>query len=311
MGRLIVERQQQYGWGRSIVESLASDLRTEFVGMSGFSAQNLWYMRQFYVEYSQSQLLQPLVGEISWSKHLLILSKCKDENERLFYTIQTKRHGWTKAVLTNQIENRTYQKTVVNQQNFAETLPAITLAKAVLALKDEYAFDFLELANEHSEYEMEQALLANIRKFLIEMGGDFTFIGNQYRLELEGREFFIDLLLYHRELQCLVAIELKIDEFKPEHAGKMNFYLSVLNDRVRKAHEKPSIGIIICKAKERTIVEFALRDVNKPIGVATYSLTPTLPQELSRFFPTNEQLIERVEALTDALRTTKNNSDPV
>lgn len=311
MGRLIVERQQQHGWGKSIVESLARDLRTEFVGMSGFSAQNLWYMRQFYVEYSQSQFLQPLVGEISWSKHLLILSKCKDENERLFYTIQTKRNGWTKAVLTNQIENRTYQKTVVNQQNFAETLPATTMAKAVLALKDEYAFDFLELANEHSEYELEQALLANIRKFLIEMGGDFTFIGNQYRLELEGREFFIDLLLYHRELQCLVAIELKIDEFKPEYAGKMNFYLSVLNDRVRKAHEKPSIGIIICKAKERTIVEFALRDVNKPIGVATYSLMPTLPQELSRFFPTNEQLIERVEAVTDALRTIKNHSGNV
>lgn len=305
LGRLIVERQQQHGWGKNIVESLARDLQTEFVGMSGFSAQNLWYMRQFYVEYSQSEFLQPLVGEISWSKHLLILARCKDENERLFYIVQTKRNGWTKAVLTNQIENRTYQKTVINQQNFAETLPATTFAKAVLALKDEYAFDFLELANEHSEYELEQALLANVRKFLIEMGGDFTFIGNQYRLELSGREFFIDLLLFHRELQCLVAIELKIDEFRPEYAGKMNFYLSVLNDQVRKAHEKPSIGIIICKAKERTIVEFALRDVNKPIGVATYTLTPTLPQELSRFFPTNAQLIERVEAVTDALRTTK------
>lgn len=311
LGRLIVERQQQHGWGKNIVESLARDLQTEFVGMSGFSAQNLWYMRQFYVEYSQSEFLQPLVGEISWSKHLLILARCKNENERLFYIVQTKRNGWTKAVLTNQIENQTYQKTVINQQNFAETLPVTTLAKAVLALKDEYAFDFLELTNEHSEYELEQALLANVRKFLIEMGGDFTFIGNQYRLELSGREFFIDLLLFHRELQCLVAIELKIDEFKPEYAGKMNFYLSVLNDQVRKAHEKPSIGIIICKAKERTIVEFALRDVNKPIGVATYTLTPTLPQELSRFFPTNAQLIERVEAVTNALRTIKNNPDSV
>lgn len=214
-----MERQQQHGWGKNIVESLARDLQTKFVGMSGFSAQNLWYMRQFYVEYSQSEFLQPLVGEISWSKHLLILARCKDENERLFYIVQTKRNGWTKAVLTNQIENRTYQKTVINQQNFAETLPATTFAKAVLALKDEYAasadrFDFLELTNEHSEYELKQALLANVRKFLIEMGGDFTFIGNQYRLELSGREFFIDLLLFHRELQCLVAIELKIDEFR-------------------------------------------------------------------------------------------------
>lgn len=302
LGRLIVERQQLHGWGKKIVESLAKDLQTEFAGMAGFSVQNLWYMRQFYIEYSQSELLQPLVGEISWSKHLLIMARCKNEDERLFYIVQTRRNDWTKQVLIHQIEGRSYQRTITSQQNFGETLPDVQLKLAVLALKDEYTFDFLELANQHSEYELEQALLANIRKFLIEMGGNFTFIGNQYRLELEGQEFFVDLLLFHRELQCLVAIELKIDEFKPEFAGKMNFYLSILNDRIRKSHEKPSIGIIICKAKQRTFVEFALRDVNKPIGVATYTLTPTLPQELSRFFPTNEQLIERVETVTNALR---------
>jgi len=310
LGRLIVERQQQHGWGKAIVETMARDLQLEFPGMSGFSVQNLWYMRQLYAEYSRSAFLQPVVGEIGWSKHLLILSKCKDEQERLFYIVQTKNHGWTKAVLANQIGNQTYQKTVVSQQNFAGTLPAGTLAKAVLALKDEYTFDFLELANEHSEYELEQSLITNVRKFLIEMGGDFTFVGNQYRLEMAGNEYFIDLLLYHRELQCLVAIDLKIDEFRPEYVGKMNFYLSVLNERAKKPHENDSIGIIICKSKERTIVEFALRDVNKPIGVATYTLTPTLPLELRPFFPTTAELVQRIEAVANALQHKLNPHNP-
>lgn len=180
-------------------------------------------------------------------------------------------------------------------------LPADKLPAATLALKDEYTFGFLGLTPEHSEYELEQALIGNVRRFLIEMGGDFTFIGNQYRLELDDQEYFIDLLLFHRELQCLVAVELKVTEFRPEYAGKMNFYLSLLNERVKKAHEQPSIGIIICQSKQRTVVEFALRDVNKPIGVATYALTDTLPAELRPFFPSNEELVRRLDAVTAAL----------
>ncbi|UYZ63390.1 PDDEXK nuclease domain-containing protein [Hymenobacter weizhouensis] len=302
LGRLIAERQHQQGWGKSVVETLARDLQAEFVGVSGFSAQNLWYMRQFYLEYSASEILQPLVGEISWAKHLLILSKCKDPQERLFYTLQTRRNNWTKAVLLHQLKAQAYQKTLLAQHNFSATLPAAQQAPATLALKDEYLFDFLELSAEHSEYELEQALLGNVRRFLSEMGGDFTFIGNQYRLELEGNEYFVDLLLFHRELQCLVAVELKIDEFRPEYAGKMNFYLSLLNAQVRKPHEQPSIGIIICQSKQRTVVEFALRDINKPIGVATYTYTDTLPQELRPFFPSNEELVRRLEAVTTALK---------
>ncbi|WP_198172976.1 PDDEXK nuclease domain-containing protein [Hymenobacter ginkgonis] len=175
-------------------------------------------------------------------------------------------------------------------------------APAVLALKDEYLFDFLELSVPHSEYELEQALLSHVRRFLSEMDGDFTFISNQYRLELARQEYFIDLLLFHRELQCLVAIELKIDEFRPEYAGKMNCYLCVLNDTVRKAHEQPSIGIITCQSKNRTVVEFALRDVNKPIVVATYTYFDTLPSELRPFFPFNEELVRRLDAVTPALQ---------
>ena len=302
LGRLIAERQQQHGWGKSIVETLARDLQTEFVGMSGFSSRNLWYMRDFYLEYSTNEILQPLVAEISWAKHLLIMSKCKDANERLFYTVQTRRHNWTKSVLAQQLKAQAYQNTLSAQSNFTETLPAPLLPAAVLALKDEYTFGFLGLAAEHSEYELEQALLGNVRRFLIEMGGDFTFIGNQNRLELEDQEYFVDLLLFHRELQCLVAVELKITEFRPEYAGKMNFYLSLLNDKVKKPHEQPSIGIIICQSKQRTVVEFALRDVNKPIGVATYTLTDTLPAELRPFFPSNDELVRRLDAVTAALQ---------
>lgn len=302
LGRLIAERQQQHGWGKSVVETLARDLQTEFAGMSGFSARNLWYMRDFYLEYSGNEILQPLVAEISWAKHLLIMSKCKDPQERLFYMVQTRNNNWTKAVLEQQLKAQAYRKTLTAQHNFADTLVAARLPAAALALKDEYTFGFLALTPEHSEYELEQAMLGNVRRFLIEMGGDFTIIGNQYWLALEDQECFIDLLLFHRELQCLVAVELKITEFRPEYAGKMNFYLSLLNEQVKKPHEQPSIGIIICQSKQRTVVEFALRDVNKPIGVATYTLTDTLPAELRPFFPSNEELVRRLDAVTAALR---------
>jgi len=291
-----VERQQQHGWGKSIVENLATDLKLEFVGVSGFSARNLWYMRRFYEHYHQHEFLQPLVAEISWSHNIAIMEKCKDDREQLFYIQQTRRNGWSKNVLIHQIEHQSYRKTLLSQQNFSETLPEATRGAASVALKDEYTFDFLNLPGAYSEHELELAILANIRRFLIEMGGDFAFLGNQYTIELDNTEYRIDLMLYHRELRALLALELKIDEFKPEYAGKMNFYLSLLNQRVRKPHENPSIGII-CKSKSRTTVEFALQDVNKPIGVATYTLSPQLPDTLSRFFPSSEEFVRRIEAL--------------
>ena len=302
LGRLIAERQQQHGWGKSIVETLARDLQAEFAGVSGFSASNLWRMRTFFLEYQNDEILAPLVREISWTHNVLIFEKCKSAAERLYYLTQTRNNSWTKSVLTQQLKARAYDSTVQAQQNFAATVAPERLPAAILALRDEYTFGFLGLGGEHSEHELEQALIGNVRRFLIEMGGDFTFIGNQYRLALDDQEYFVDLLLYHRELQCLVAVELKITEFRPEYAGKMNFYLSLLNAQVKKPHEQPSIGIIICQSKQRTVVEFALRDVNKPIGVATYTLTDTLPAELRPFFPSNEELVRRLDAVTAALR---------
>lgn len=299
IGKLIAEKQQTLGWGKSVVETLSIDLQKEFPGMQGFGTSNLWYMAQFYAEYQGNEFLQPLVGEISWSKHLAIMSKCKNEQERQYYILATKKYGWTKNVLIHKIELKTFEKYLLNQNNFEETLPESIKNQAVLALKDEYTFDFLELANEHSEAELEQSLIKNIRAFLIEFGTDFTFVGNQYRVEIEGEEYYIDLLLYHRKLQCLVAVELKIGKFMPEYKGKMEFYLNVLNDKVKLPHENPSIGIIICKSKKRTIVEYALRDSNQPIGVATYSLTTELPVSYQNILPDSEEIAQRLNRLMD------------
>ncbi|MFH1287739.1 MAG: PDDEXK nuclease domain-containing protein [bacterium] len=300
IGKMIVERQKKYGWGKSVVETLARDLQAEFPGMQGFSVQNLWYMRQFYAEYSNNEKLQPLVGEISWSKHLIIMARCKDNLEREFYIRMTRKFGWTKNVLIHQIENQSYEKTLLNQTNFNKALPDKIKNQANLAVKDEYTFDFLELSEEHSEMELERALIAKINRFLIEMGGAFAFMGNQFRLEIEGEEFFIDILLYHRRLKCLVAVELKIGKFLPEHVGKMQFYLAALDKTVREKDESPSIGIILCKEKKRTIVEYALKVSNKPIAVANYRITSTLPKNLQKELPAPEQirkLFDEVETM--------------
>ncbi|MFN7657614.1 MAG: YhcG family protein, partial [Dolichospermum sp.] len=215
-----------------------------FPGISGFSARNIWNMRSFYVTYSQNEKLQPLVAEIGWTHNIVILEKCKDDLEREFYMKMTRKFGWTKNVLIHQIENQTYEKTLLNQTNFDQNISSEIRNQLKLAVKDEYTFDFLELADEHSERQLEQAILAKVKPFLQEMGGIFTFVDSQYRLEVDDEEYFIDILLYHRRLKCLVAIELKIGKFLPEYVGKMQFYLSVLDDKVKLADENPSIGII-------------------------------------------------------------------
>jgi predicted nuclease of restriction endonuclease-like (RecB) superfamily len=290
IGQQIIEKQVTLSWGKSVVEQMSKDIQTEFVGISGFSSRNLWLMRQFYEIYSQSEILQPLVAEIGWAHHLQIMSKCQNNLEREFYTLMTKKFGWTKNVLIHQIENKSYEKYLLNQTNFDQAVPEKYRNQAILAVKDEYQFDFLELSEEHSERELEMAIINNIRLFLTEMGGYFSFIGSQYRLPVNEKEYKIDLLLFHRKLRCLVAIDLKIGEFTPEMAGKMQFYLSILNDQVREEDENPSIGIIICKSKDRTIVEYALKDSQKPIGIATYNIGTTLPEELQSLLPSAELL---------------------
>ncbi len=290
IGELIVEKQQGETWGHSVVERLAADIQQEFPGIQGFSARSIRYMRDFYITYSSSQKLPPLVAEIGWSHNRVILDKCKDDLEREFYIRMTKTHGWTKNVLIHQIENQTYRKTLTSQTNFDETLPAAMQSQLALAIKDEYLFDFLELSDEYSERQLETALIGRIEPFLQQMGGVFAFLGSQYRLQVSDQEYFIDILLYHRRLKCLVAIELKIGAFIPEYVGKMQFYLAVLDDTVKMPDENPSIGILLCKSKDRTIVEYALRESNKPIGVSTYQMVSSLPAEYAGQLPTPEQI---------------------
>jgi predicted nuclease of restriction endonuclease-like (RecB) superfamily len=314
IGGEIDRRQREQGWGKSIVEVLAKELQKEFPGIRGFSARNLWLMRSFYVEYLQKAILQPsgaevqsanlhpsgaeikpsplpaLLAEIGWKKNVVIMQKCKNPSEREFYIKMTKRYGWTKDVLTNNIENRAFEKYLTNQTNFDETVPEKYRLQAKLAVKDEYNFDFIEMGIEHSEAELETGIIGNIRTFLIEMGGDFCYIGNQYHIDVADDDYYIDLLLFHRRLKCLIAIDLKIGEFKPEFAGKMQFYLTALDEAMRLPDENPSIGIIICKSKNRTRVEYTLKSANKPIGVATYSYYDSLPEGVRSLLPSPDEI---------------------
>ncbi|WP_028570910.1 PDDEXK nuclease domain-containing protein [Desulfonatronum lacustre] len=299
IGRMIVERQDVEGWGKAVVEQLAADLRTEFPGVGGFSASNLWRMKAFFEAYAGLEKLAPLVREIGWSHNLAILERCKDPLEREFYIRMTRKFGWSKNVLIHQIDNQSYEKSLLGQTSFDQALTPELRAQAKLAVKDEYTFDFLELGEKHSERELERALIARIEDFLRAMGGMFAFMGSQYRLEVDGEEFFLDLLLFHRRLRCLVAIELKIGKFRPEFVGKMQFYLTALDRQVRQEDENPSIGIILCKEKSRTIVEYALHDARKPIGVATYEITKTLPKELRGQLPQPEEIAALLEGIEE------------
>lgn len=280
-----------------MVEQLAKDLRKELPEQRGFSAQNLWYMRQFYAEYKDVEKLQPMVGEIGWTHNTIIFSKCKDNLEREFYIRMTRKFGWTKRVLIHRIANKDYERTLLSQTNFDQTVSEEHKNQAKLAVKDEYLFDFLELGDEYSERQLETALIGKVEHFLREMGGMFAFVGSQFKLEVSDKEYFIDLLLYHRALRCLVAIELKIGEFLPEYVGKMQFYLAVLNDKIRLADENSSIGIILCKDKDKTIIEYALQQSVSPIGIAQYELVSTLPENLRGQLPTTEQIAEILDII--------------
>lgn len=295
IGKMIVERQKGETWGKSVVLCLAEDIRKEFPGVAGYSVDNLWRMRKFYLTYEKNQKLAPLVQEVTWSHNIIVMEQCKDPQEREFYIRMTKKFGWSKNVLIHQLENQSYQKYLLNQTNFDKAVPAKYRNQAKLAVKDEYTFDFLELGEEHNERELERAIMLRIEKFLVEMGGRFAFMGRQFRLECGAKEFFIDLLLYHRHLRSLVAIELKVGEFVPEFVGKMQFYLAALDDKIRLNDENPSIGIILCKSKDRLIVEYALRTATKPIGVATYKMVKRLPSAMRSELPAPEQMQKLME----------------
>lgn len=290
IGGSIIERQQRYGWGQSIVEKLSRDLTSEFKETEGFSSNNLWRMRNFYLTYKDNPKLAQLVQEIPWGQNIAIMQRVKSQQAREYYIKATIQFGWSRDVLIHQIEAEAHMhKKIKKMHNFPKSLPMHLAEQADLAMKDTYALDFLDAAEPILEREMERKLVLNLKNFIAELGLGFCFIGAQYPLKLEDKEYYVDLLFFHRHLRCLVAFDLKIGEFKPEYAGKMNFYLNLLDDSVRFPAENPSIGIILCKTRSRLEVEYALRGIRKPIGVSEYKLTKELPKGLARSLPTPKE----------------------
>jgi predicted nuclease of restriction endonuclease-like (RecB) superfamily len=269
----------------------------------GFSSRNLKYMRAFAEAWPDNTFVQQVVAQIPWGHNVRILDYVKDPPEREWYMRQTIQHGWSRNVLVHQIESALYRRQGKALTNFDRTLPAPQSELAQQILKDPYSFDFLTLGPEAQERDLERGLLSHIRDFLLELGVGFAFVGSQYHLEVGGQDYYLDLLFYHLRLRCYVVIDLKISEFQPEFAGKMNFYLSAVDGLLRHPTDQPSVGIILCKTKNKVIVEYALRDTHKPIGVSAYQLTESLPKQLRGSLPTIEELeaeLQAVSASSDA-----------
>lgn len=294
IGSEILDRQKAQGWGSKVIEQLAKDLKNAFPDMTGLSRTNLLYMRLFADSWRNEEFVQQAAGQIPWTHNCTILDKVKDQNLREWYIRRTIEHGWSRVVLVHQIESEAHNRFGNAQTNFSRTLPAIQSELARDILKDPYNFEFLGLSNEVKERDIEKGLIEKLRHFLIELGVGFAFVGSQYHLEVGGEDFYIDLLFYHIKLHCYVVIELKNTDFKPEYSGKLSFYISVVDDLVRdKSIDNPTIGIILCKGKNNTIAEYALRDVNKPIGVSTYHSLP-LPKNISAYLPSVEELQKKL-----------------
>lgn len=296
IGGELVGRQEKFEWGKAVVEQLSKDLKAEFPGTSGFSSWNLWRMRQFYLEYREHANLAQLAPEVPWYSNITIINKVKDYAAREYYLKATAELGWSRGVLVHQIQTGAYERHLKTrkQHTFKEALPEALAEQADQAMKDVYMLDFLGITETVVERRVEKKMVEAIRDVLLELGYGFSFIGNQYKLKLEDKEYFIDLLFYHRGLRALVAIEIKAKSFQPEHAGKMNFYLNLLDDFVREENENPSIGIIFCAERDRIEVEYALRGINKPVGVAEYRLTHDLPKELADKLPDVKKLEQEV-----------------
>lgn len=323
LGKAIVAAQQEHGYGKAVVERLVIDLRRSFPMMQGFSPRNVWRMRAFYLAWTSGvksvgkastglnaeilpQLVAELdgqnlpqpVAEIPWGHNLWLLEKVKHPLVRLWYAHKTIEHGWSRAVLAHQIGSRLHQRTGQAITNFSQTLPASQSDLAQQTIKDPYNFDFLTLSEDAQERDLESGLLEHIQKFLLELGVGFAFVGRQVHLEIDKQDYFIDLLFYHLRLRCYVVIDLKMEAFQPEFAGKMNFYLSAVDDQMRHDQDQPSIGLLLCRERKQVTVEYALRDLRKPIGVAQWQtkLIDSLPRKLKGSLPTVKQIEAELEA---------------
>jgi predicted nuclease of restriction endonuclease-like (RecB) superfamily len=339
IGRDILARQAAQGWGAKVIERLAHDLRTAFPEMKGFSRTNLMYMRAFAEAWPDAVIVQQAAGQLEggpivhqaggqiepsvivhqlvhklapvefvhqlvdklpWRHHCVLLDKLKTREERLWYLRKAIEHNWSRNVLVMQIESRLHKRSGQAVTNFAHTLPAPASDLARESIKDPYRFDFLGLTEEAQEREIEQALIKHVTDFLLELGAGFAFVGRQVRLEVGGDEFFLDLLFYHLKLRCYVVIELKAGDFQPEHLGKLGFYLTAVDAQLKHPADSPTIGLLLCKSKNKVVAEYALRDKTQPLGVAEYQLVESLPPDLQTSLPTIEQIERELAAPSPA-----------
>lgn len=328
LGKQIAEKQETAKWGSGFIDQLSKDLRLEFPDMKGFSKSNLKYCREFYKYYaenqSQQQLIakseksQQLVGElenskvaqvvsklnneifmIPWGHHILIFQKIKNQPEAVFYIKETIKNSWSRAVLVHQIESNLYERQGKAVSNFQNTLPKPQSNLANQLLKDPYNFDFLQMTADYNERDLEKSLTQHITDFLLELGAGFAFVGKQYAVTLGDKEYFIDLLFYHLTLRCYVVIELKVVEFEPEFAGKLNFYLNVIDEQLKHENDQPTVGLIICKTKDNLEAEYALKGIEKPIGISEYELKKILPDELKSSLPSIEEIENELRKTMD------------
>jgi predicted nuclease of restriction endonuclease-like (RecB) superfamily len=294
LGADIVAKQQHSVWGEGFLTQLSRDLITEFPEVKGFSKRNLEQIRRWYRFWQGDSAIAKQaasqITQIPWWHNVIIASKSQTQQEALYYVANTLKHGWSRSVLTHQIESRLWLREGKATHNFAQTLPATQSDLAQQTLKDPYVFDFLSLTPEHNERELEQALVKHITQFLLELGAGFAYLGKQVPLQVGERDFFLDLLFYHTRLHCYVVVELKTGDFEPEHAGKLNFYLKAVDEQLRQSGDQASIGILLCKHRDKLVAEYALSDINKPIGVSEYQLTQALPEMLKSSLPSIEQI---------------------
>jgi predicted nuclease of restriction endonuclease-like (RecB) superfamily len=298
IGKEILATQEQQGWGVGVVERLSQDLRDTFPHMTGFSPRNLKYMRAFAEAYSdEDTIVQRSVAQLPWRHNIALLEKVKDQEERFWYTRQVIEHGWTRDMLVHQIELQLFQRKGKAINNFTQALPSPRSEFASSTLKDPYIFDFLTLKDDALERDLQDALLTEVQKMLLELGTGFTFVGSNYHLKVDGDDFYIDLLFYHIRLRCFVVVDLKINEFKPEYAGKMNFYLMAVDAQVKHPDDNQSIGLILCKTKGKVMAEYAVKSSTQPLGVASYQYTTSLPKSLQSQLPDIKELEESLEGI--------------
>lgn len=293
LGADIALRQAEQRWGSGFLENLSRDLMQEFPDVKGFSLRNLKYIRQWWAFWQPAAIGQQLVAQLTaipWGHNLVIVSKCPTPDQALYYVQQTHIHGWSRSVLTHQIESGLWQREGKALNNFEQTLPASQSDLARQVLKDPYVFDFLSLSPEHNERQLETALIEHITQFLLELGSGFAYLGRQVPLPVGERDFFLDLLFYHTRLHCYVVVELKTTDFEPEFVGKLNFYLKAVDKQMRSEHDAPTIGLLLCKSKDRLVAEYALSDIHKPLGLASYQLSHELPEILKNQLPSIEAL---------------------